>query len=351
MKQKFEQVKDVTKAFEELQGSRTKLRLFGGKGGVGKTTTAAATGLYLSEHGQRVLVVSSDPAPSLSDIFEQRIGGEIVEIKENLYAIEIDATKAIEHLKDKYGVVALNTISTIVPIEEEALDDIPNEVVPGLDELFAMEKVLDFVKESEYDYIIWDTAPTGHTLRLLALPGNLSTYASGTIKLYSRFSGVLNTVKGWFGGDRSKDDIMDSLNEIKHVSENIRGVLSDAGRTEFTPVVIPEALALYQTESLRRQLVEYGINIKRIIINSVLPENENCQFCQKRRKMQQRYIAELRERYRDSMEILEMPLFPEEIKGLEPIKEYSKILYGGEDAKVQESKEEYLASRKACLAS
>ena len=141
MKQKLEQVKDVTRLFEGLQESRTKLRLFGGKGGVGKTTTAAATSLYLSEQGEKVLVLSSDPAPSLSDIFERRVGGEIVEIKENLYAIEIDATKAVEHLKDKYGVVALNTISTIVPIEEEALDDIPNEVVPGLDELFAMEKV------------------------------------------------------------------------------------------------------------------------------------------------------------------------------------------------------------------
>jgi len=333
MKQKLEQVKDVTRLFEGLQESRTKLRLFGGKGGVGKTTTAAATSLYLSEQGEKVLVLSSDPAPSLSDIFERRVGGEIVEIKENLYAIEIDATKAVEHLKDKYGVVALNTISTIVPIEEEALDDIPNEVVPGLDELFAMEKVLDFVKESEYEYIIWDTAPTGHTLRLLALPGNMATYASGSIKLYSRFSGVLNTVKSWFGGDKSKDDILDSLNELGDISESIKRVLSDAGRTEFTIVLIPEALASFQSEHLKRTLQEQSITMKRIIINGVLPDNSGCEFCQSRRKMQQRYISELRERYSGEMEIIEMPLFPGEVKGLEAIEKYARILYREKDAK------------------
>ena len=197
-----------------------------------------------------------------------------------------------------------------------------------------MDKVLDFVKESEYEYIIWDTAPTGHSLRLLALPGNVATYASGSIRLYSRFSGVLNTVRSWFGGDKSKDDILDSLNELGDISESIKRVLSDAGRTEFTIVIIPEALASFQSEHLRRTLQEQGISMKRIIINGVLPDNRDCEFCQSRRKMQQRYIAELRQRYSGVMEIVGMPLFPGEVKGLEAIERYAKILYGEKDGKI-----------------
>ena len=189
------------------------------------------------------------------------------------------------------------------------------------------------MKGNDYDYIVWDTAPTGHTLRLLALPGNVAAYASGSIKLYSRFSGVLNTVKSWFGGDKSKDDILDSLNELGKVSESIKRVLSDAGRTEFTIVLIPEALASLQSEHLKRTLQEQSITMKRIIINGVLPDNRDCEFCQSRRKMQQRYISELRERYSGEMEIVEMPLFPGEVKGLEAIERYAKILYSEKNGK------------------
>jgi len=331
-KQELKQVKDVTRSFEELQKSETKLKLFGGKGGVGKTTSAAATAVYLSDCGKRVLVLSSDPAPSLSDIFETKVGGDIVKIKENLYATEIDATQAVQNLKDKYGAVALNTISIFVPVEEDVLNAIPNEVVPGLDELFAMEKVLDFVSENEYEYIVWDTAPTGHTLRLLALPDIVKVYSSASIKLYARFSGVLNTVKNWFGKESARDEILDNLTELGQIAESVRKVLSDGRRTEFNIVLIPEALALYQSENLRQALQNQGITIKTMIINNVLPDNYDCKFCLQRRRMQQRYVGELRRKYADSnMEIIEMPLFPEEIKGLEAIQRYAEMLYRGEE--------------------
>jgi arsenite-transporting ATPase len=313
---------------EEIAKSNTKLLLFGGKGGVGKSTVASATALYLSNKGKKVLVVSSDPAPSLSDIFDKDIGGKLTQIKENLYAMEIDAAQAVESFKAKYGGIVLDAISTIVPIEKEALDDIPNEVAPGLDELFALERVLNFMTE-DYDVIVWDTAPTGHTLRLLFLPTSINSYVTGGIKLHSRFAGVLNTIKVWFGRDTSKDAFLDALVELKETAESVKNILSDANRTEFVPVVIPEALALYQTERLKAFLDEQDISIRRMIINGVVPESD-CKFCASRRKMQQRYIDELHRRYDGEVKIIEMPLFPDEVRGLEAISRYADILYGGE---------------------
>jgi arsenite-activated ATPase (arsA) len=305
--------------------SRTKLRLFGGKGGVGKSTSAAATGVHLSNQGKKVLIVTSDPAPSLSDIFSQEIGGKIVNIKGSLYATEIDATKAVEFYKHRYGNVALDTINIVVPVEKEALDDIPEEVVPGLDELFAMEKIVDFAAEDEYDFIVWDTAPTGHTLRLLSLPTSVDRYVSAGIKLHARFSGLLNTVKTWFGKESSKDEIISSLTELKEIAAGVNKILSEKSKTEFTPVLIPEALALYQTERLRKTLEEQGISIKRMIINNIVPEN-HCAFCSSRRRMQQRYVDELHKRYGE-YKIIEMPLFPEEIREIPLLLEYADILY------------------------
>lgn len=325
--EKIKSVSEVTSRTKEIAKSKTKLILFGGKGGVGKSTNASATALHLANKGKKVLVVSSDPAPSLSDIFDKEIGGKLTKIKKNLHAMEIDATQAVESFKDKYGGVALDTISTVVPIEKDALDDIPNEVAPGFDELFAMERVLNFMTEG-YDVIVWDTAPTGHTLRLLFLPTSIDSYASGGIKLHARFAGVLNTVKTWFDRDTSRDAILDVLTELKEIAENVKNMLSDPSRTEFVPVVIPEALALYQTERLKAALDEQGISIRRMIINGVVPESK-CKFCDSRRKMQQRHIDELHKRYDMSMEIIEMPLFPDEVKGLEAISRYADVLYGG----------------------
>ncbi len=135
-------------------------------------------GLSQQKNNKKVLVVSSDPAPSLLDLFDKEIGGKLTEIKENLHAMEIDATAYVENFNDKYGDIILDTLSTIMPIEKEALDEIPNEVAPRFDELFAMDRVMNFMTEG-YDMIVWDTAPTGHTLRLLFLPTTIDSYATG----------------------------------------------------------------------------------------------------------------------------------------------------------------------------
>lgn len=199
---------------DEITTGFTKLILFGGKGGVGKTSCAATPPLDLSMNGNKNLLVSSDPAPSLSDIFKQDIRSEFTEITENLYATEIDPQQFIDDFKEHYGTVVFDIVSSIIPVEREDRYIIPDEIVPGLDELMPMEYLMVSMTKG-YDVIIWDPAPTGRTLRLLHLPVTLEHSAAGGIKFHARMAGTLRTIQTWFDKDSSHDTINKALSEIR----------------------------------------------------------------------------------------------------------------------------------------
>jgi len=304
--------------------SRTKIILFGGKGGVGKTTVSAATALYLVNAGNRVLIVSSDPAPSLSDIFEMKIGGIVTEPVPGLNAIEIDAQQAVKKYKLRYGGMAVDILSTIIPVGKEILDDIPDDVAPGFDELFALEEVLTFMG-GDYDFIVWDTAPTGHTLRLLALPDTLSEYATGMLSIHKRVKGVLATVRTLFDRETTQDTIVDTLSELRDTALLTRQILTDPLRSEFVPVILPEALALYQTGRLKQTLDELGIPLRRMVVNGIIPEND-CPFCRSRRAVQMKYLHAIKKQFGQRLALIEMPLFAGEQKGRASLLRYAGLL-------------------------
>jgi arsenite-transporting ATPase len=303
--------------------SKTRLILLGGNGGVGKTTAAVAMAVLLNKSGKKVLVVSSDPAPSLSDIFETPIGGTIRKVH-GLYALEIDAKSAVEKYKKLYGGVILDTLATIVPIDDSILDEIPNEVVPGFDELFALEEVLVYLGQ-DYDFIVWDTAPTGHTLRLLSLPGIMQEYATGLLAVHGRIEGVLTAVRSLFDRDTPHDTIVETLTGLKEAAVLTKKILTDPKRTEFIPVIIPEALALHQTERFKKVLDELGIPMHRMIVNGIVPDNA-CPFCRSRRKMQVHYLETIHKRFGGDLQVIEMPLFSFEMKGQDAIRQYAGSL-------------------------
>jgi arsenite/tail-anchored protein-transporting ATPase len=318
--------------------SRTKILLFGGKGGVGKTTVSAATALLLVKARERVLIISSDPAPSLSDIFETHIGGTIAEPVPGLQAIEIDAQQAVEKYKKRYGGVLVDILSTIVPVGPEILDDIPDDVAPGFDELFAIEEVLSYMG-GDYDFIVWDTAPTGHTLRLLSLPDTIQNYATGMLAIHQRVEGVLSTIRTLFEKETKKDTIIETISELRDTAYYTRQILTDPGRSEFVPVIIPEALALYQTGRLKQTLDELGIPLHRMVVNGIVPEN-SCPFCMSRRSVQMKYLRDIRKQFESELDILEIPLFPGEMKGLDQLLQYAELLakqpgFSGIGAKVK----------------
>jgi arsenite-transporting ATPase len=314
----------LSATLQASRASRTKIILFGGKGGVGKTTVSAATALSLVKKGNKVLIVSSDPAPSLSDIFEIQIGGTIKEPVPGLYAVEIDAQQAVEKYKLRYGSVVVDILSTIVPVGKEILDDIPDNVAPGFDELFALEEVLTFMG-GDYDFIVWDTAPTGHTLRLLELPDTISKYATGMLSIHKRVKGVLATVRTLFDRETTKDTIVDTRAELRDTALFTRQILTDPLRSEFVPVIIPEALALYQTRRLKQTLDDLGIPMHCMVVNGIVPKN-SCPFCQSRRKVQMKYLHAIKKQFEPALAIIEMPLFAGEMKGQNHLLRYAGLL-------------------------
>jgi len=312
----------------------TKIILFGGKGGVGKTSAAAATALALAGAGERVLIISSDPAPSLSDIFECPIGGTVTRVAKGLSAIEINAETVVEKYKKIYGSAIIDALATIIPIKEDVLDEIPNTIIPGFDELFALEEVLTFLPEG-YDYICWDTAPTGHTLRLLNLPDSIVGYTTGMQKIQERLAGVIGTIKVLFDKESSKDTLALALQRIQKMAQHALSVLTDHERTEFVLIIIPEALALYQTERMKQVLDRLNIFTARIIVNGIVPKN-TCPFCTSRRTVQERYLKKIHQRYDDQLTVIEVPLFPGELKGQEQLMQYARYLGWGAGAGLKE---------------
>lgn len=312
----------------------TKIILFGGKGGVGKTSAAAATALSLADAGERVLIISSDPAPSLSDIFECPIGGKVTLVAKGLSAIEINAETVVEKYKKIYGSAIIDALATIIPIKEDVLDEIPNTIIPGFDELFALEEVLTFLPGG-YDYICWDTAPTGHTLRLLNLPDSIVGYTTGMQKIQERLAGVIGTIKVLFDKESSKDTLALALQRIQKMAQHALSVLTDHERTEFVLIIIPEALALYQTERMKQVLDRLNILTARIIVNGIVPQN-TCPFCSSRRAVQEQYLKKIHQRYDDQLTVIEVPLFPGELKGRENLMLYASYLGWGAGAGLKE---------------
>ncbi len=273
----------------------TKFILFGGKGGVGKTTCASATAISLSKDGYNTLVISTDPAHSISDIFDVEIGPEPTEIEsyENLSALEVDP----EHrFTKKYsGTVKslLNEAENLgVNINTDEFSDMDGGVI-GSDEAAVIDLFAEY-DESEWDYIVFDTAPTGHTLRMLKLPDILNSTFGTILNVKSQVDTVRNTVSTLIGKNKDEDkkdlddvNIDKTKNKLKEVSE----LLVESDKTQFFAVMEPEKLSLHETKRLLSQLNQYNIPTGGVIINKVLTEiDESCNLCSSRYEQQQNII-------------------------------------------------------------
>jgi len=308
--------------------------LFGGKGGVGKTSCAAATGLWAAEHGRETLIISTDPAHSLGDSFDQNLsGGEVKPIRgvRNLYGLEINPQKALADLQmaqQREMVQAPSGMDSAMMglVGPEGLMDM---AVPGLDEALAFSKVLEFVhRECDYSLVVFDTAPTGHTLRLLGLPEALDSFLAKLIKFRIRLSNLFSRLKSLFGGEAQTDKTLEYMEQLKETISAVRVELSNPERTSFVIVLIPEAMAVDETERLLQSLYEFQIPSNHMVINMVYPENPNCPFCQARKKMQETHLERIRFIY-DDFNLIEVPLFPHEVRGLPTLRMLGKLLATG----------------------
>ncbi|MFX1415363.1 MAG: ArsA family ATPase [Promethearchaeota archaeon] len=304
-----------------------KFILSGGKGGVGKTSCAGAMAVLSARQGLRTLVLSTDPAHSLSDSFDQDLsGGEIVAIKgfDNLWGMEIDTEKGMKEFENTIGSGAAGPE---MEMASQLMGDISTMSPPGSDEAMAFGKMLEFLEDSSYDRVIFDTAPTGHTLKLLELPDLLDSWLGRILTLRQRLGSMMAGMRAMFGGGEREDTSWEMLQNTKEKIRAARLELSDPEKTQFVVVMIPEAMAVFETQRLLGSLKVWNIPADNIIVNQLVPGNPDCVFCSKRREMQQTNLVDIRELYSD-LDLTEVPLFDSEIRGIEGLEDLGKILTG-----------------------
>ncbi|KAF3325033.1 ATPase ASNA1 [Carex littledalei] len=298
-----------------LEQESLKWVFVGGKGGVGKTTCSSILSILLAEVRQSVLIISTDPAHNLSDAFQQRFTKipTLVNGFSNLYAMEVDPKVENDELASDDGMDGI-------------LSELTN-AIPGVDEAMSFAEMLKLVQTMDYSVIVFDTAPTGHTLRLLQFPSTLEKGLEKMMSLKNKFGGLINQATRLFGlGDEfSEDAMLGKLEGMKDIIEKVNRQFKDPDMTTFVCVCIPEFLSLYETERLVQELAKFDIDSHNIIINQVIFDEEavESKLLRARIKMQQKYIDQFYTLYED-FNITKLPLLPQEVTGVQALKALSR---------------------------
>jgi arsenite-transporting ATPase len=280
-------------------GSTRRLIFFGGKGGVGKTTLAAAFATLLAGRGEKTLLVSTDPAHSTSDVLGAKLSREPTELEENLFGVEIDAAADaaayVERVKeDAHGSVS----PEVLPAVRQHLD--LAKTSPGTEESALFDRFVDLIALSpgEYDRIVFDTAPTGHTLRLLTLPALLTAWVEGMVRQREKVAGMERMLRNLAGEEGSDEDpVLNRLRERRDKFHHARHrLLEDAN---FYLVLIPERLPIEETSRTLDTLTENGIEVGGLVVNRVLPDVSEGAFLRARLEQQSEYLDEITARFQD----------------------------------------------------
>lgn len=285
---------------EGLTGNpERRLVFFGGKGGVGKTTLAGAFATLLASRGEKTLLVSTDPAHSTSDLLDTRLCGEPSKVVRNLWAVEIDASadasKYIERIKADSG---KSVSPEVLPTVEKHLELAKSS--PGTEESALFDRFVDLITlcPSEYDRIVFDTAPTGHTLRLLTLPALLSAWVEGMVRQREKVAGMERMLKNLAGSDGPEGDpVLERLRERSRKFHHARHRLLDD--TTFYLVMIPERLPIEETSRTLKTLAGGGVLVGALIVNRVLPDVSEGDFMRARLAQQSGYLDEIGSRFAD----------------------------------------------------
>jgi arsenite-transporting ATPase len=300
--------------------------MIGGKGGVGKTTCASAIALHFALQGKKTLIISSDPTPSLSDIFEMVIGDEETSIKnvKNLYGIEVSSDVVLKKWKERFGPEIYEVVSSFATVDYDFVDYIGG--APGIEEEYMLNYILELVESDQYELVIWDTAPAGHTLRLLHLPQIFLKHLEAATKFYMNLYSYFEKLKESVKLRKGKRSLLEIISGWEDLAEKVVSFIRDPQKSDFIIVTIPEALGVRQTERIIKDFDEYQLKVNHLIINYVI-HVADCNFHKIRKEMQQGYIKILKDQYSHRIRMIEVPLLPHEVKGVERIEKISEFLF------------------------
>jgi arsenite/tail-anchored protein-transporting ATPase len=290
----------------------TRVQVFLGKGGVGKTTCSAATALRLAESGQDSLVISTDPTPSLSHIFA--IGGahRDREVLPRLHLTEFGLDDVRAMWDEKFGREVYGVFSSFVDVDYPTFVRFMTSVLPGLNEEFMVDYIRRLWLERSYRNVVWDTAPLGQTLALLGMPAMLGEHLRTAPRIYSH----LRT-----SGER-RESVMEIIGRWRQLAADCMAFLQRD--VSFSMVTIPEALSVCQLEGVVGELQRYGLRIDRIVVNNVVRVTDS-PFLERKARQQQPHLERLRGTY-GHLPIREIPLFPEEVRGIERLRAVGRHL-------------------------
>lgn len=287
--------------------------MFAGKGGVGKTTCAAAAALHYACSGGQTLAISTDATPSLSHIFEIASDQKPARVNGSLSINELGEAEVKEMWDKRFGREVYAVFSSLVAIDYAEFVEFMTSILPGLSDEFMVDYIRELSRQSEYETVIWDTAPLGQTLALLKTPAMLGKHLRMAPRIYSKLK----------FGRGSREPVLNILKQWERLSAANMDFLQQEVR--FTIVTIAEALAVEQLEGIFRQLDEYGLKVGQLIVNNVV-KAEGSDFLLTKARQQKSYLELIYDRYGD-LPIIELPMFPGEVKGLDSLREVEKILF------------------------
>ncbi|CAH8472293.1 unnamed protein product [Schistosoma rodhaini] len=313
----------------------------GGKGGVGKTTCSCSIAVQMAKVRERVLILSTDPAHNLSDAFDQKFSKNPTKVKgfSNLFAMEIDPNVNLGEFEED-----------LVGSEEAAVSaDIRKTIghlmtsFPGVDEYMSYTEVFRLVRNMDYSVVIFDTAPTGHTLRLLAFPEAMEKSLSKVVSMKNQFAPILNQLMGLVGMNSTQGgDLTNAIETRLPIVKEITKQFKDSTQTTFVCVCIPEFLSMYETERLVQELTAHDIDVHNVIVNQLLFPNllsscdasskdhsneppSTCRMCLARHRIQSKYLEQILELYED-MHVIQLPQLENEVRGIKSVQDFSELL-------------------------
>ncbi len=300
----------------QIQNENTdnsRIYMFAGKGGVGKTTCAATTALHHASGGEKTLAISTDATPSLAHIFEVADKKKEVKIQELLYINEIGLDEVEQMWDKKFGREVYEVFSSFVSIDYDAFVEFMTSMLPGLSDEFMVDYIREMKRGGRYKTIIWDTAPLGQTLALLHTPAMLVEHLRMAPRVYSRLK----------FGQNSRQSILDILKRWQKLSADSIDFLRNEVR--FNIVTIAESLAFEQLEGIFKELDDHGFVVKQLIVNNVI-KDDSSDFLVMKASQQKKYLDMIYERY-SHLNIIELPLCPYEIKGIARLRRIEDSLF------------------------